>query len=70
MNDNSKPTLDKWSNWRCGHCGKILIGKPDACPWCGKGVKWMEDKDESLETPAAYPADLMEHRYSGLISED
>lgn len=41
-----RPTLDKWSYWRCGHCGEILLGKPDECPRCGKVVKWMEDMDE------------------------
>jgi len=25
---------------------------------------------KALETPAAYPADLMEHRHSGLLEED
>lgn len=66
MNDSAKPTLDKWSNWRCGACGKILIGEPDKCPWCGKDVK----KDASSAPPPAYPADLMEHRHSGLLEED
>lgn len=49
MNDEKisvAPTLDQWSNWRCGECGKILIGRVERCPKCGRAVKWDEPPKE------------------------
>ena len=35
-----KPCLDKWCNWCCGVCGKILGVKSPYCMWCGEAVDW------------------------------
>lgn len=42
----TKPTLDKYCNWCCGACGKMLFGRDERCPWCGKAVKWDEPPKE------------------------
>lgn len=53
----------------------VEMGKAEVYAWMPKEMPKPPKDDfpcegKALETPAAYPADLMEHRYSGLISED
>ena len=35
-----KPKLDKYTNYTCGACGRMITRAYKFCPECGKKVKW------------------------------